>query len=188
MQAKLPHPKGSEQMFDTSTVADALHSPLMSRDLQPVGLDFFTSAPYRVISTEVVHRSAAQIFDAIASDPAGWGNWFPGFSHAGRYTTPPPHCAGSRRWMTMGGLAYDETILAWEPEQRWAFRVDRASVPFAYALAEDYQVSDHDVYSIVQWTFAIDPKPALRPAMAALKRVVPAVFRRAMTNLSHHLT
>jgi hypothetical protein len=152
-----------------------------------VDLDFFSTAPYRVIATEVVHRPAGLIFDAIASDPAGWGDWFPGFSHAGRYTTSPPHAPGSRRRVKMGGVAYDETILAWDPPERWAFRVDRATLPFAYALAEDYQVSDHDVYSIVQWTFAIDPKPLLRPAMPALKPAIPAVFRRAMTNLSKKL-
>jgi hypothetical protein len=152
-----------------------------------VGPEFFDTAPFRFIATEVVHRPANLIFDAIASHPAGWGDWFPGFSHAGRYLTPPPHGPGSRRRVKMGGLTYDETILIWDAPGRWAFRVDRSMIPFAYALAEDYQVSDHHIYSIVQWTFAIDPRPGLKQAIPVFKPVIPALFRRAMTNLSSKL-
>lgn len=159
----------------------------MPTNLRPVDLDFFTRAPFRYIATEVVHRPPEAIFEAIASDPSGWGDWFPGFAHAGRYTTPPPHTTGSRRSMRMGGMVYDETVLAWDPARRWAFRVDRASIPFAHALAEDYQISDHRVYSMVQWTFAVDPRAPLRLLTPTLKPVLAALFRRAMTNLSNKL-
>jgi hypothetical protein len=160
----------------------------MAWELSPVEPDFFETAPYVFVSTEVVHRPAASVFSAIANDPAGWGRWFPGFADTGRYLTPPPHGPGSRRQVTMTKVTFEETILAWDAPYRWAFTVTKAGAPLAYRMAEDYQVSSHGPYSLVQWTFAVDPRPALGRFMPLGRRVLPRLFRRAMTNLSVALT
>lgn len=157
--------------------------------MRPVGTDFFDTAPYRFTATEAVGHPAEQVFEAISADPAGWGDWCPGFSHGGRWLTPPPHGPGSRRLVRMAGIAYEERILVWEPPGRWAFRVERAGAPLAYALAEDYRVTPAGTARAeVRWTFALDPRGLLRRGPARLGSgrfdpVLAAVFRRAMSNL-----
>lgn len=156
--------------------------------MEPVDLDFIGRAPYRFVSSEVVHHPADRVFEAIANDPAGWGEWFPGFSRTGRYLDPGPPGVGSRREVSMARIRYQETILAWEPPRRWAFCVTKASVPFARRLAEEYQVSSHGTHSLVQWTFAIDPRAGLKQTLFLGRPVIHSLFRRAMTNLSVHLS
>ena len=161
----------------------------MRWDLRAVDPGFFDTAPYRFTATEIVSQPASDLFAAIAGDPGGWGRWFPGFSSAGRYLTPPPHGPGSRRRVQMAGITYDETVLVWEQPVpgrevgRYSFRVDQAGAPLAHALAEDYRMVDQGTHSTLEWTFAIDPRPVLRPAMPALDPVLTALFRRAATRL-----
>jgi hypothetical protein len=129
---------------------------------EPVALSFFDKAP------QVVHRYAhvaaprERVFAAVATDPAGWGRWFPGFSDDGRWETPPPHGVGSVRSVRSLGVRFTETILAWDENQRWAFRVDRASFPLAKAFAEDYRFSDDGSGTMVSWTVATCPGLGLR--------------------------
>ena len=160
----------------------------MPWDMRPVDLEFFDTAPYRFVTTEVIHQPGERIFAAIADDPAGWGHWFPGFSKTGRYVTPPPHGPGSTRDVAMGGVRYRETVLAWEPPFRWSFYVDQAGLPFARALAEDYRVAPHGDHSVLQCTLAVEPRPAARAMMPLAKLLVPLVFRRAATRLDAWLT
>jgi hypothetical protein len=159
----------------------------MPSDLRPVDLGFLESAPYRHVTTELVRRTPDAVFAAISEDPAGWGSWYPGFSHQGRYLTPPPHGVGSVREVTMLGVRYREQILAWDTPHRWAFYVDRATLPFGRAFVEDYQVTPEGAHSVVQWTLAIDPRGLVRVAMPLMSVVLPRLFRRAMTNLERQL-
>jgi Polyketide cyclase / dehydrase and lipid transport len=158
----------------------------MAWDLAPVDVDFFEKAPFRFVATEVVHRPADLLFDAIAVDAPGWAKWFPGFSR-GRYATPPPHGPGSRREVTMAGIRYQDTVLVWERPHRWAFYVSRAGLPLGRRIAEDYRISSHGPYSLIQWTFALDPPPVVGYLMGAGRPLMHALFRRAMTNLSARL-
>lgn len=160
----------------------------MPADLRPVEPDFLETAPHVFTTTEVLSRPAVELFSAIAVDPAGWGGWFPGFSSAGRYLTAPPHGVGSQRRMSMAGMTYHETVIAWEEPGvgrpgRYSFRVDRSTVPVAWALAEEYRVFEHDGSSILQWTFAIDPRRVLRPALRWMDPILAALFRRVAANL-----
>ncbi len=161
----------------------------MRWDLRPVDAGFLETAPYRFTTIEILSQPASELFAAIATEPAGWGRWFPGFSSAGRYLTPPPHGTGSRRRVRMAGVVYEETVIAWEEPApgreagRYSFRVDRAGAPFASALAEDYRVVDQGAYSTLEWTFALEPSAVLRPVVPALDPVLTALFRRAATRL-----
>ncbi len=160
----------------------------MPVDLEPATLEFLDEAPYRHVATEVIPRPAGAVFAAIAEDPAGWGNWFPGFSHGGRYVTPPPHGVGSIREVASLGVRFREHILAWEAPYRWAFSVDQAGLPFARRFAEDYRIAPQGpTHSVVQWTLAIDPRPAVSAAMPLTGLLLPALFRRAMANLARRL-
>lgn len=150
-----------------------------------MGPEFFGAAPHRFRHAAVVHRPPERLFAALAGDPAGWGDWFPGFDHSGRWLTPDPPGPGSRRAVRMAGISYEETILAYDPPSRFAFRLDRASVPMAYALAEDYRISGDAAGSTLEWTFAVDPRPLMRPALPLLDPVLGRLLRRVAANLEH---
>lgn len=159
----------------------------MRWDLRAVGPDFYESAPYRFRHSVVVRRAPERLFDAIARDPAGWGDWFPGFDHRGRWLTDGPPGEGSRRAVRMAGVTYEETILAWDPPRRFAFRLDRSAAPLAHALAEDYRVEPHPSGSTLEWTFAVDPRAVLRPLTPLLDPVLSRILRRLAANLERHL-
>lgn len=159
----------------------------MRWDLRRVDLEFFDTAPHRFRYEAVIRRPADQLFDDIASDPAGWGDWFPGFDHSGHWLSGGPISVGSRRAVRMARVTYEETILAWDRPQRFAFRLDRAAAPLAYALAEDYRIAEHPSGSTLEWTFAIDPRPAMRPATRFLDPTLGRLFRRFAANLERHL-
>jgi hypothetical protein len=162
-------------------------------DFRPVDLSFFETAPYRFVATEVLCLPARQVFAAIAHDPAGWGSWFPGFSHQGRYLTALPHGIRSQREVTAFGFSFTETVIAWNEDNgsgqpwRFAFYVEKATLPIADALAEDYRVVDRGDHAVAQWTFAFEPRPPLR-SLAQLGRVaIPLIWRRATANLERRL-
>jgi uncharacterized protein YndB with AHSA1/START domain len=159
----------------------------MPRDLRPVGPEFYDAAPYRYVYAAVIRAPLERVFEAIADDPAGWGGWFPGFSHDGHWTTPGPPGAGSRRTVRMAGVTYDETVLAWDRPHRFAFRVDRAGAPLAAALAEDYRIEGHPSGSTLEWVFALDPAAGLRPFLPLFDAALGRLFSRMAANLERVL-
>lgn len=135
----------------------------------------------------MIRRPPERLFDAIATDPAGWGDWFPGFDHSGHWLSKGPIATGSRRAVRMARITYEETVLSWNRPHRFAFRLDRAAAPLAYALAEDYRVGEHPSGATLEWTFAIDPRPSMRPATRLLDPALGRIFRKVAANLERHL-
>src|SRR5262245_8866342 len=108
-------------------------------NLRQVDAEFLTNAPVRVSVTAVVDAHPADVFKVVATDPSGWARWCPGFSAASRWTSAPPYGVGSQRSMRAFGTTFDETILVWEDNRRWAFRIDAAGTPLVTAAAEEWQ-------------------------------------------------
>lgn len=160
----------------------------MQWQLREVGPDFFESAAYSCTSTAALGAPPATVFRALAHDPSGWGEWNPGFSANGRYTTSPPHGSGSVREVTMAGVRYKDVIFTWEESSHWAFCVSQAGAPFAKALAEDYRISPDGGGSVVRWTIAMEPRFALRAMQPLMDAFLPRYFRRAMSNLDRKLS
>lgn len=160
----------------------------MEWKLREVGPDFFENAPYRCVSTASLQASPATVFYALAHDPSSWGEWNPGFSGNGRYTTPPPHGSGSVREVTMAGIRYSDTVLQWDEPHRWTFRVSEAGAPFAKALAEDYRITPAGGGSIVQWTIAMEPRLGLLAMQPLMDAFLPRYFKKAMRNLDSRLS
>ena len=154
------------------------------RALEPVDLSFFDDAPALVRNEALVTAPREQVFRAIAADPAGWGRWFPGFGDDGRWETPPPYGVGSVRSVRAFATRYRETILAWQDGERWAFRVDETTSPLFRAFAEDYRVSDAAAGTLLTWTVAFRPAPAMRPLSPLAPFAMGAVLRRAAGRLS----
>jgi polyketide cyclase/dehydrase/lipid transport protein len=152
--------------------------------LRPVDLDFVRTAPKRYVFEAMVPADRSRVFAAVSGDPSGWKDWFPGIS-SGAYEGPPG--VGAMRFVKVRGTSYFETILAWDDPSRWTFRVDRATLPIAKALVEDWTFEEHANGTLARWTFTLEPsvlfrvvRPVMIPAMARL-------FRRAMRNLGDEL-
>lgn len=142
------------------------------RNLEPVEQSFFVDAPVTVTTHTFVAAARGDVFAAISGDPAGWGDWFPGFNHDGRWETPPPHGVGSVRTVRAFRTDYRETILAWDADERWAFRVDSTSSPMFAAFAEDYRLADAGPGTLLSWTVAFRPSRVMR----LVAPVAPAAF------------
>jgi hypothetical protein len=155
--------------------------------LAAVDLDFLANAPVRFTYTEPLPATAHIVFAAISADPSTW-TWFPGLADA-RYESAPPFGVGTIRSVVMDGVAYRETLLAWDEPRRWAYRVDESSDATFRALAEDWVVRDTTGgSSTLTWTFAVDPQPDLREVIDGARDLIGGVFTGAMRSLAEHLT
>jgi hypothetical protein len=154
------------------------------RSLEPVDESFFREAPVIVTNRNLLAAPRAAVFDCIAGDPAGWGDWFPGFSHNGRWDTAPPHGVGSRRTVDAYRSEYRETILAWDTNERWAFRVDATTSPLFTAFAEDYRLTETPGGTELSWTVAYRPARAMRIAGPIARPAFRSMARRMSARLA----
>jgi hypothetical protein len=154
------------------------------RSLEPVEESFFREAPVIVTNRNLLAAPRAAVFDCIAGDPAGWGDWFPGFSHNGRWDTAPPHGVGSRRTVDAYRSEYRETILAWDTNERWAFRVDATTSPLFTAFAEDYRLTETPGGTELSWTVAYRPARAMRIAGPIARPAFRSMARRMSARLA----
>jgi Polyketide cyclase / dehydrase and lipid transport len=154
--------------------------------LEPVGLDFLTSAPVRFDYAAPLPAPPAAVFAAISADPSTW-TWFPGLTNA-RYESAAPHGVGTIRSVVMDGVAYRETLLAFDAPTRWAYRVDESSDATFRALAEDWVITGNDDGATLTWTFAVDPQPELLEIIQGARDMIGGVFVGAMASFADHLS
>ena len=155
--------------------------------LRAADADFAQRARVVLRFSGAVAAPVESVFGAVSGDPAAWRHWFPGVLD-GAYDSPPPHGFGSQRHVRVRGAGtYRETIVRWDAPRRWAFRVDRTTLPLASALLEEWTVEPAADGSRLTWTFAVDPTPLFRAALAAQPRALGHVFDRAVRRLGAHL-
>ena len=155
------------------------------QQLRAVDVDFFETAPQRMVFTEPVNAPPSRVWAAISADPSTW-SWFEGV-HSASYESAPPHGVGTKRAIKMGDDVYRETIIAWDEPHRWAYRVDETTAPMFVALAEDWRIRPGGNGSLVEWTFAFEPTPEGVAVLDVLPGVLDDVFRGAMRSLDAHL-
>ena len=148
-------------------------------------LGFVGRAPVVHVVEAEVAAPRAVVFAALV-DPGGWEDWFPNVRVA-RYATPPPHGVGTIREADVGGTRWVEEIIAWDEDTRWAWTVMRASVPFAKAQVETFELEDSAGGTRVRWTLALEPRLLARLGTPFAARTIARVFRRAMGNLGRRL-
>jgi len=151
--------------------------PLRSEDLS-----FVERAPVVVRAEVSVPASPAAVWPAFADAPA-WVDWFTGMKDA-HYTSPAPYGVGSTRSVRVMGLEADETILAFDPAERFAFRVDSANAPMLRALVEVVTLEPVGASTRVVYRQALEPKPWLRPLLPLLRRQMERGLRRGLDGLA----
>ncbi|MFE0130032.1 SRPBCC family protein [Streptomyces sp. NPDC059037] len=154
----------------------------MARRLRPVGLEFAESAPLRLVFAREVAAAPDAVYGALADDVTGWPEWFTAV------TLCRPTGGGAGREVRLkGGTRFRETIVAAEPAQRYAYRVDETNAPGLRALLEEWQLTPAGTGTRVQWTFAADGAAPFRFAMKLGRAGMSRAFRDAVTALDRRL-
>ncbi|MBO1334435.1 SRPBCC family protein [Streptomyces sp. VRA16 Mangrove soil] len=158
----------------------------MARRLLPVGLDFVETAPLRLVFAREVSASPEAVYAALADDVAGWPQWFSAVTLA----RPVEDGAdGPRREVRLkGGTRFVETIVAAEPGQVYAYRVDESNAPGVRALLEEWRITAVPGGARVQWTFAADGAAPFRIGLKVGRAGFGRAFRDAVGALERRLT
>ncbi|MFD9304308.1 SRPBCC family protein [Streptomyces sp. NPDC060048] len=154
----------------------------MARRLRPVGLDFIEDAPVRLAFTTRTTAAPETVYQALAEEVEGWPSWFRAVTLA-----RPTHGGAGREVRLMGGVRFQETIMAAEPERRYAYRVDETNAPGMRALLEEWRLAPAGTGTQVRWTFAADGPAPLRFALAAARPGLGHSFRTAVRTLDRRL-
>ncbi|MBT2394556.1 SRPBCC family protein [Streptomyces sp. ISL-100] len=154
----------------------------MARRLRPVELDFVETAPTRLVFAAEVSAPPEAVYRALAEDVTGWPAWF------GAVTMCRPTAGGAGREVRLkGGTRFQETILAAEPGERYAYRVDVTNAPGMRALLEEWRLAPAGSGTRVQWTFAAAGPAPLRLALRLGRPGLARAFRDAVRSLDRRL-
>ncbi|MFI8434821.1 SRPBCC family protein [Streptomyces sp. NPDC079020] len=154
----------------------------MARRLRTVGLDFTESAPLRLVFAAQVAAPPDAVYRALADDVESWPRWFTAVTSAASTD------AGAGREVRLkGGAMLRETIVAAEPDERYAYRVDDANTPGLTALLEEWRLTPSGTGTHVQWTFAADGSALFRFALGLGRAGVGRSFRDAVRRLDKRL-
>ncbi|PSM40562.1 MxaD family protein [Streptomyces dioscori] len=155
----------------------------MVHRLRPVELDFVETAPVRLVFARGVTSSPEGVYRALAEDVEGWSEWFSAVSSA--------HLSeggSGRRIRLRGGTCFEETILAAEPHEVYAYRVDVTNAPGVRALVEEWRLApDGGSGTRVQWTVAADGTAAFRLVMKVSRTGLGRAFRDAVRKLDRRI-
>jgi hypothetical protein len=154
---------------------------------RPVDLDFLNTAPLRLTFANTLRAAPEAVFDAIAHEVAAMPRWY-GAVAAAEYAGRAPFGVGTKRRVKLvGGVAFHEEILAWDTPDRYAYRIERTTVPGIRAMAEEWAVVSTPAGTRVAWTMAVE---AALPTAAALRASAPGIAvatRRALGRLDRML-
>ncbi|MEJ1199894.1 MULTISPECIES: SRPBCC family protein [unclassified Streptomyces] len=155
----------------------------MARRLRPVGLDFVETAPVRLVFAREISAAPDVVFRALAEDVPGWTAWFSAVTFA------RPIGAGAGREIRLkGGTRFVETVLAAEPPEVYAYRVDVTNAPGARAMVEEWRLAPAGTGTRVRWTFAADGTAPFRFVLNRARPGLGRAFRDAVTSLDRRLT
>ncbi|GGX21166.1 SRPBCC family protein [Streptomyces chryseus] len=154
----------------------------MARRLRPVALDFVETAPTRLVFTAEVVAPPQAVYRALAEDVTGWPAWF------GAVTMCRPTAGGAGRDVRLkGGVRFQETVLAAEPAERYAYRVDVTNAPGVRALVEEWRLTPAGTGTRVRWTFAAAGPAPFGTALRLVRPGLGRAFRDAVRTLDRRL-
>ncbi|MGW1377408.1 SRPBCC family protein [Streptomyces sp. NPDC002446] len=155
----------------------------MARRLRPVELDFAGSAPLRLVFAADIAAPPKAVYAALADDVPGWSAWFTGVARAA-----PTADGRGREVRLAGGTRFTETVLAAEPDDHYAYRVDTTNAPGLRALLEDWRLTPSGGGTRLRWTFAADGPAPFRWAMTLARPGLGRAFRESARALDRRLT
>ena len=157
-------------------------------ELRPVETDFIRSAPLRVVSAATLSAAPHTVFQALVDGAAEMPQWYGAVRSVEYSAGAPPVAVGARRRIRLvGRAAFHETVLAVDTPSRFAYRIDRTTVPGLSAMAEEWTLLTTDTGTRVAWTVALDGPAVTRWGVRGLGPGVQAATRRALGRLDRRL-
>jgi uncharacterized protein YndB with AHSA1/START domain len=153
----------------------------MASQLRAEGLDFLDRAPIQIAATTTIAATPSAVWPAIA-DVDAWTGWCAGMKVA-RATSAGPFGEGSTRYVEVKGLKADETVLAFEVEQRFAFRLDGANLPALAAMVEELTLVATGGTTTVTYRQAVELRPWARLLAPVLRRQLATSVRSNLIGL-----
>ncbi|MFM9371996.1 SRPBCC family protein [Streptomyces sp. Da 82-17] len=154
----------------------------MARRLSPVGLEFIDTAPVRMVFARQLSAPPAAVYRALAEDVTGWTAWFKAVT-----VCRPTDGGAGREVKLVGGGHFRETILATDPDERYAYRVDTANAPGLRALAEEWLLTPSGTGTRLQWSFAADGSAVLRALLKVARPGLGRSFQDAARRLDQRI-
>ncbi len=155
-------------------------------ELLPVEIDFLDSARRRWVVEARLEAPRSVVWEAF-SDPTTWVHWFPGVREATYPNATLPYGVGTRRFSRVGRQLYEETMLAWEERKRFAYRIDRTTLPLSKSHVECTDFEDDGEGTRIRWTLAAEPRLMLRLTSPFMERILEDLINRAAKNLDRYL-
>lgn len=156
------------------------------RALEPITLDFFDSAPFRVAETLHLRASPDRVFAAFA-DAAMWIRWWP-LMHDARWTKGSG-AVGDERLVALRLLGrFEERFIAWEVGARFAFSMIATTSPLVKRMGEDYRLSADGKGTRLDWTIAAEPSSLGKVSSPMTRLISKAMIRRGIPKLDRLLT
>ncbi|GGT93373.1 SRPBCC family protein [Streptomyces lateritius] len=152
------------------------------RRLDPVELEFVSSAPVRLVFTAALAAPPSAVHRSLAEEVGSWPSWFRAVVSA-----MPTGGGAGRAVRLRGGVFFQETIMAHEPDTRYAYRVDETNAPAVRAMLEEWVLSPVGSGTRVRWTMAADGPSAFLTVMRLARPGVGMSFRDAMRRLDRRL-
>jgi hypothetical protein len=152
-----------------------------------VDLDFLDTAPLRLRFAGTLTAPPAAVFDALAREVTTLPHWYGAVTSAEYGGTGPFGLGSRRRVKLLGGVTFHEEVIAWNDPDRYAYRMERTSVPGIHAMAEQWSVVETTAGTRVAWTVAVE---AALPTAAVIRASAPGMAvatRRALGRLDRML-
>lgn len=124
----------------------------MTHRLRSVGLDYTETAPVRLVFTAEASAAPEAVFHALA-DVEGWPRWY-------RQVTEARSTDGGkgREIRLKGGTRFRETVMAADPCERYAYRIDETNAPGLRALLEEWTLKPSGPGTLVRYVFAVEAR------------------------------
>ncbi|WAP54702.1 SRPBCC family protein [Streptomyces sp. S465] len=153
----------------------------MTHRLRSVGLEYAETAPVRLVFVAEISAAPEAVFEALA-DVEGWPRWYR------QVTGARPTDGGKGREIRLkGGTLFHETVMAADPHQRYAYRVDETNAPGLRALLEEWTLRPSGAGTVVRYVFALDGTALLRGAVRVLRPGLRRAFHQAVRTLDRRL-
>jgi len=154
----------------------------MAYRLRSVGPDYTETAPVQLAFTAEASAPPEALFGALA-DVEGWPRWFRQVADA------RPTADGTGREIRLrGGTRFRETVVAADPGERYAYRIDETNVPGLRALLEEWRLVPWHSGTVVRYTFALDGTAVTRASARLARPGLRRAFHDAVRRLDRRLT
>ena len=157
----------------------------MARRLRREELPFLTRAPVRQVHRGSVALPAHRVFSWLAHHPESWPDWFSPAQVCRYEPGLPPGVGSIRRLSLRGGIRARERILAWDDDERFAYRVEEVNLPGIRAFVEEWTLAPvAQDRTELQWLLAVDCTPPVALLLRAARRPLDHVFQEGTRRMA----